>query len=298
MPTRSTPPEARSSSEDTLSGKFAIVWYRPLLPWDGARVETSGLHRQHILDLFDLTGRTAIITGGSRGIGFALARGFAAVGANVVISSRKADACEAAAKEIIGAGGEALAVPGHTGRLDDLAHLVDRTVERFGGVDIVVNNAANALGLPISEITPEAWAKTQDSNERGPLFLVKFALPHLVRSKHAAVLNVVTAGVFLNSGGRALYAAAKSGLLTLTRAMAAEFAPQGIRVNALAPGTVDTDMVRNTGAAAQESMEQASAMRRIATPEEMIGPALFLVSEAASYVTGTVLLADGGLAYH
>jgi NAD(P)-dependent dehydrogenase (short-subunit alcohol dehydrogenase family) len=174
--------------------------------------------------LFDLTGRTAIITGSSRGIGLGLAHGFAAAGARVVISSRKAEACEKAAAEVVAEGGEAIAVPAHAGSLDDIARLVASTLEAFGGIDIVVNNAATSLAQPLGEMTPEAWQKVQDANLRGPLFLIQEALPALRASEHAAVINVVTAGVFLASANVAMYAAAKTGLLSLTRSMASQYA--------------------------------------------------------------------------
>jgi len=255
------------------------------------------LERSDVLGLFDLTGRVVVVTGGSRGIGFAIARGFAAVGAKVVLASRKADACERAAAALEAGGGEAIGVATHMGDLAQVAALVERTVERFGALDIVVNNAANALAQPVGSITPEALEKSHATNLRGPLFLVQEALPALRASGRGAVINVISAGVFMHSAGLSLYASAKSGLLALTRSMAAELAPDGIRVNALAPGTVDTDMVRNTDPAAQERMATASLLRRMATPEEMIGPALFLASDASSYVTGQVVVADGGLTF-
>ena len=179
-------------------------------------------------------------------------------------------------------GAEALGVPTHLGELDDLAALVGATVDRFGGVDIVVNNAANAVAQPLGMLTPEAWDKSLSVNLRGPTFLVQEALPHLKESDHAAVVNVISVGAFLFGAYTSMYAAGKGGLLTMTRYMATEFAPLGIRVNALAPGSVDTDMVRNNTPEAQERMATASKMGRIATPDEMVGPVLFLAGDASS----------------
>jgi NAD(P)-dependent dehydrogenase (short-subunit alcohol dehydrogenase family) len=247
--------------------------------------------------LHDLTGRVAIITGGTRGIGRGIAEAYAAAGAKVVVASRKADACAATVADLEAAGHEALGVAAHAGDLGDLERLVAATVERFGGVDIVVNNAANALALPIGQITAEAFAKSYDVNVRGPLFLFQYALPHLVESPHAAVVNVVSTGVFTSGAMVAMYVSGKSALLSLTRAMAAEHARNGIRVNALAPGAVDTDMVRNTGPAGIEAMASAPVLRRLATVDEMVGAALFLASDASSYMTGECLTVDGGLAF-
>src|SRR5262249_37006350 len=175
-------------------------------------------------------------------------------------------------------GGEALGVPTHTGELDALQSLVARTVDEFDGIDIVVNNAANALTQPLGQFTPEAWQKSFDVNLRGPVFLVQAALPHLARSEHASVINVISAGAFLFSANVAMYGAAKAALMSFTRSMAADFAPRGIRVNALAPGTVDTDMVRANPPEAQAAMAAASPMRCAASPDEMVGPAIYLAS--------------------
>jgi NAD(P)-dependent dehydrogenase (short-subunit alcohol dehydrogenase family) len=251
--------------------------------------------RARLRSLFDMTGRVVIVTGGTRGIGRALAEGFLAAGAKVVVASRKPEACEETEKHLQALGGEARGVPTHLGDLDALRALVEKTVGFFGGVDVVVNNAANALALPLGEYTPEAWAKSLDVNLRGPVFLVQEALPHLKRSPHAAVLNVISGAAFLFASTVSMYAIGKAGLLAATRAMAAEFAPHRIRVNALSPGTVDTDMVRKNPADAQEEMTRIQLMPRIAHPDEMVGPALLLTSDAGSFITGQVVFADGGM---
>lgn len=255
------------------------------------------MDREKLDALFDLTGRVAIVTGGTRGIGRAIAEGLLAAGASVAVASRKPDACAATAEEL-GALGPVIGVPTNMNDIEASNALVDRTVEEFGRLDIVVNNAANALTLPFGQLTPEAWDKSLNTNLRGPTFLVERALPHLEASGNAAVLNVISAGAFLFSANTAMYAAGKAGLMAMTRAMAASFALRGIRVNALAPGTVDTDMVRNNTPEAVESMKNASPMKRAASPDEMVGPALLLVSDAGSFITGQVILADGGLTPH
>jgi NAD(P)-dependent dehydrogenase (short-subunit alcohol dehydrogenase family) len=249
--------------------------------------------------LFDVRDRVAIITGGTRGIGRAVAEGFVSGGAHVVVGSRKADACRETEEHLRAlGGGQAVAVPVHMGELDAGPALVERAASEFGGVDIVVNNAANALTQPLGGFTAEAWQKSFDVNLRGPVFLVQAALPHLERSNHASIVNVISAGAFLFSANVAMYGAAKAALMSFTRSMAADFAPRGIRVNALAPGTVDTDMVRANTPEAQQSMANASFMRRAASPDEMVGPVLYLASDASSFMTGQVLLVDGGLVPH
>jgi NAD(P)-dependent dehydrogenase (short-subunit alcohol dehydrogenase family) len=256
------------------------------------------MDRDRLRTLFDLSGRVAIVTGGTRGIGRAIAEGFVAAGAKVAVASRKPEACAETERHLCAMGGEAIGVPTHLGELGALGPLVARTLERFGRLDIVVNNAANALRQDLGQFTEAAWEKSYAVNLRGPIFLVQAALPHLEKSPCAAVVNVISAGAFLPSPFQAMYGAAKAALLHFTRSMANEFAPRGIRVNALAPGTVDTDMVRNNTPEMQRAMAAASPMRRAAHPDEMVGPALFLVSDAASFVTGQVVIADGGLVSH
>jgi NAD(P)-dependent dehydrogenase (short-subunit alcohol dehydrogenase family) len=241
-----------------------------------------------------MTDRTVIVTGGTRGIGLALAEGFLLAGARVVVASRKSDACEQAAQHLRGLGGQAIGVPTHLGDVDDLEALVQRTVDEYGGIDVVVNNAANALAQPLGEMTPEALNKSYDVNLRGPVFLVQAALPHLKASSHAAVVNMVSVGAFNFAPSLSIYASGKAALMSFTRSMAAEFAPFGIRVNAIAPGPVDTDMMRKNPQQAIDAMVGGTLMKRLAAPDEMVGAALLLASDAGSYMTGTVIIADGG----
>jgi NAD(P)-dependent dehydrogenase (short-subunit alcohol dehydrogenase family) len=250
------------------------------------------------LSLFDLSGRVAIVTGGTRGIGRSVAEGLAAAGAGVAVASRKADACASTAQALRDTGYDAIGVPTHLGDLDAVHALVAATVSHFRRIDIVINNAATSLALPLHGLTLDAWNKVFDVNLRGPVFLVQEALPYLTESPCGSVVNVISAGAFLFSGTVSMYAAAKAALMSFTRSMASEFAPRGIRVNALAPGAVDTDMVRNTGPEQQQEMANGSLLARIASPDEMVGPVLFLASDASSFMTGQVLLVDGGMVPH
>jgi NAD(P)-dependent dehydrogenase (short-subunit alcohol dehydrogenase family) len=250
--------------------------------------------RQAFDRLFDMTDRSVIVTGGTRGIGLALAEGFVLAGAKVAVASRKPDACEEAAAHLRGLGGQAIGVPAHAGILEDLDALVQSTVDEFGGIDVVVNNAANALAQPLGEMTGEAWTKSFEVNLRGPVFLVQKALPHLKASRAAAVLNMVSVGAFKFAPRLSMYAAGKAALMSFTRSMAAEFAPFGIRVNALAPGPVDTDMMRKNPPEVIAGMVGSTLLGRLASPNEMVGAALLLASDAGSYITGQVIMPDGG----
>jgi NAD(P)-dependent dehydrogenase (short-subunit alcohol dehydrogenase family) len=255
------------------------------------------MNADKLRSLFDLTGRTAVITGGTRGIGFALARGYLAAGANVVVTGRSEDRCRAA-QDALDTTGNVAAIAAHMGDLDQVTQLVQRTLDTFGGIDIIVNNAATSLLQQFGEITPEAWQKSLSVNVTGPLFLTQEALPHLKASDHAAVLNLISPAAYIFAGTMPLYAAGKGALLALTRSMAAAFAPKGIRVNALAPGPVDTQMMRNNPPEFIRATANETLLRRLADPDEMVGPAMLLTSDAGSYITGQVLLADGGMVPH
>lgn len=249
----------------------------------------------NINDLFRLDGRVAVITGGTRGIGRAIAEGFVAAGANVVVASRKQDAVDDTVAAITAHGGSAVGMSANLGDLEAIDRLAALAVETYGQVDIVVNNAATALAQPLGQFTGDAWDKVFAVDTKGPVFLVQALMPQLIASPHASVINVISAGAFIPTPYQSMYGAAKAALLSFTRSMAAELAPHGVRVNALAPGPVDTDMVRNTGEESMGRMANAVMQKRIAPAFEMIGPALFLASDASSFVTGQCVVADGGL---
>jgi NAD(P)-dependent dehydrogenase (short-subunit alcohol dehydrogenase family) len=171
---------------------------------------------------------------------------------------------------------------------------VRRTADEFGGVDVVVNNAANPLGQPLGAMTVDALTKSFEVNQRGPVLLVQEALPHLKASEHAAVLNRVSIGAMIFSPALSMYSAAKAAMLSYTRSMAAEFVGFGIRVNAIAPGPVDTYMMQQNPQEAVDAMVGGTLMKRLGTPDEIVGAALLLCSDAGSYITGQVVIVDGG----
>jgi NAD(P)-dependent dehydrogenase (short-subunit alcohol dehydrogenase family) len=257
---------------------------------------SSALHSD-VSRLFDLHGRTAIVTGGSRGLGFAMAVGLAKAGANVVIASRKLDACERAAAEIDGmvGPGRTLAHAVRMNAPEDLAPLVDATLTRFGGISIVVNNAATVLDRSLAILDVDAFTGAFTTNLLTPLLLVQGARPALATSGHGSVVNIVSIAAFGSSPGRYLYPPVKAGLAQVTATLARDLAPDNIRVNAISPGTFRTDMVTKAfDDATLDRIAASTPLRRVPDASEMVGPALFLCSDAASFVTGTVLTVDGG----
>jgi NAD(P)-dependent dehydrogenase (short-subunit alcohol dehydrogenase family) len=252
--------------------------------------------------LFDLTDRVVLVTGGSRGLGMSMGRGFAAAGARVVVSSRKGDACEDSAAAIRADGGDAIAIACHMGEVSQVRALVDATVAHYGRLDVLVNNAANPLRFGVTDATEVAWDKSHDVNLRGPLFLMQAALPHLrdapsatdVSLGGASIINVLSVGGFYGTPGQIGYGSAKAALWHLTRSAAKEFAPHRIRVNAIAPGPFATSMVTSGGEEFMARTASITAQKRLAEPDEIIGPALLLASDAGSFMTGACITVDGG----
>lgn len=243
-----------------------------------------------------LGGKVAIVTGGGRGLGATIARGLAAAGADVVVASRKLENCEAVAAEIRSGGRRALAASCHMGRSDDVDALFRATLDAFGRVDIVVNNAATSpAARPLIVGTPELFDKIYAVNVRGPLQLASLAAASMADSGGGAIVNVISVGAFRPGATIGLYCSSKAALHTLTKVMAQEWAPLGVRVNALAPGPFATDMVAAvTDEEFQRVMTDSTAMKRIADPQEILGAVLYLVGDDATYTTGSTLTVDGG----
>jgi NAD(P)-dependent dehydrogenase (short-subunit alcohol dehydrogenase family) len=245
--------------------------------------------------LFDLTGRTAIVTGGSRGLGRAMALGFAKAGAQVVVASRSIESCRATADEIAALGGTALAVSARMQEPDDVAALVEATVARFGGISIVVNNAATVLDRPLDRVEPATFAGAFGTNLLAPMLLVQAARPHLAASGHGAVLNIISIAADRATPNRYYYPPVKAALAQVTRSMARDLAAEGIRVNAISPGTFLTDMVTKAfDDRMLDAVARSTPLGRIGDPGELVGPALLLCSDAGSFITGEVITVDGG----
>ena len=242
-----------------------------------------------------LDGRVALITGGSRGIGLAIAQQMAASGARVMISSRKADVLEAAVATLDGEGAWFAA---NAGDPDDAAACVAATVERFGTVDILVNNAATNpyMGKTI-DIDRPRLDKTISVNFAGPLMWSQLAWQAAMRDHGGNVLNIASIGGMSVETSIGAYNATKAALLHLTRTLAAELAP-GVRVNAIAPGLVKTDMARALWEPNEAAFAKTLPMRRLGEPADIGRAAVFLCSDAASWITGTSLVVDGGALLH
>jgi NAD(P)-dependent dehydrogenase (short-subunit alcohol dehydrogenase family) len=247
---------------------------------------------------FDLKGQVAIVSGASRGIGESIAHALAANGAHVICTSRKVDSVASVAESIRANGGSAEALPCHIGELDQIDRLYKEVAAKHDRLDILVNNAAaNPYFGPIQDTDPAAFQKTVDVNIRGYFFMSAGAVKLMTRRNYGAILNLSSINAFVPGAYQGIYSITKAAILSMTQAFAKEVAHLGIRVNALAPGATDTKFAStliNTPGISDKILER-TPMGRFAQPDEMAGAALYLVSPAASYTTGTSLIVDGGV---
>lgn len=243
-----------------------------------------------------LEGKVAIITGASRGIGESIARTFVDHGASVVLAARKLDGLQSVASSL---GDRARAVAAHTGKEDDVRALVAAAIEAFGRVDVAVNNAAtNPYFGPMLQVDMGAWDKTFDVNVKGYFWLAREVARHAIERKApASIINVASVAGLIASPLQGVYAMTKAAIISMTKTLAVEWASSNIRVNAIAPGFVDTRfaaaVVQNEPLAAE--VKRRTPLGRVAVPDEVAGGALFLASDAAAYVTGHTMVMDGGM---
>jgi len=248
-------------------------------------------------DEFDLSGRIALVTGGSRGIGRAVALALARHGATVAVASRGLDACEQVAAEIRAAGAAASAHACHIGDAASIGATIAAVEGLHGRIDILVNNAAtNPYYGPALDMDPAAWRKTLDVNIGGYFWASVEAARRMLRQRRGAIVNVASVNAFRPMDGQVCYSLTKAAIVNMTQGLAREWATHGIRVNALVPGIVETRFAAalHEDPKHRATLERLVPMGRIAQPGEMAGAVVYLVSDASSYTTGSCLTADGG----
>jgi len=249
------------------------------------------------LNKINLQGKCAIVTGGSRGIGKAIAEGLAEAGAKVLICSRKEDGIKKSADELKSKGYEVHSFSAHTGKIEDIKKLVNHAVELFGRIDILVNNAGtNPHFGPVLTADEGVWDKIFEVNLKGPFFLCKEVAPIMEKNGGGSIINVSSAGGIRPGFGLGVYCISKAGLIMMTKVLASEWGYMNIRVNAVAPGVIKTKMSEilvSTEEIVQE-IEKNTALHRIGEPGDVVGAVVFLASDAASYITGQTIVIDGG----
>jgi NAD(P)-dependent dehydrogenase (short-subunit alcohol dehydrogenase family) len=249
------------------------------------------------MDSFSLAGQTAIVTGSSRGIGRAIALAYARAGARVVVTSRKADACQAVVDTIVGEGGQAIAVPCNISSKEQIHALVDQTEAAFGPVDVLVCNAAvNPYYGPMSQIPDDAFAKVLDVNIRSNLWLVNRVAPGMAERRNGSIVIISSIAGLTGSRVLGAYAISKAADMQLARNLALEWGKQGIRTNCIAPGLVRTDFAKALwdNPKTLEAALASSPLHMIGEPEDIAGAALLLGSDAGRFITGTTIVVDGG----
>ncbi|MCH7697984.1 MAG: 3-oxoacyl-[acyl-carrier-protein] reductase [Chloroflexi bacterium] len=247
--------------------------------------------------MFDLTGKSALVTGGSRGIGKAISLALAGQGAAVAVNYvANKDAADEVVAEITGNGGKAIALQGDVA--DEGARLVRETKEQLEGIHILVNNAGLTQDNLMLRMSEEAWDRVMAVDLRGAFLTTKAALRPMIRQRWGRIINIASVAGLVGNAGQANYAAAKAGLIGLTKSVAKEVASRNVTANAVAPGLVTTELTAGLTEEQEQAVLQLAPLGRPATPEEIAPAVVYLASEEAAYVTGSVLTVDGGLVMH
>jgi len=251
-------------------------------------------------NLFSLKGKVALITGGSRGIGRAIALAFAEAGAEVVVCSRnrRPPELEKVAEEIRALGRKALAVPAHVGKKEEVQNLVQKTVQEFGRIDILVNNAgANPVLSTLVDLEEEAFEKVMEVNLKGAFLMTKAVAKEMIKQGGGRIINISSvSGLRARADGTGAYCMSKAAMNMMTQVLARELAPHNILVNAIAPGSIKTEFSRANWTDPDRRAQRIREieLKRFGEPEEVVGLALFLASQASSFITGEIIRVDGG----
>ncbi len=249
------------------------------------------------MELFDLTGQVAVVTGSSRGIGAAIAKRMAQAGAKVVVSSRTQEKCDEVAEEIRADGGDALVIPANISSKDDLQNLVDKTVDHYGRLDSMVCNAAsNPVYGPMADVSDDAFDKIMGNNVKSNFWLANMALPHIAQQGGGSIILVSSITGSFGNKQLGVYGVSKAADFQLARNLAVEWGGKNIRANCIAPGLVKTDFAKALweNPKAMEYVERMTPLGRMGDPDDIAGVAVFLASPAGRYVTGQTIVADGG----
>jgi 3-oxoacyl-[acyl-carrier protein] reductase len=248
-----------------------------------------------VTDPKPLAGRVALVTGGTRGIGLAIARLLADDGASVVVSGRDPGRLESAAKELEALGASALAVAADAGKREDADRLVEATRERFGRIDVLVNNAGITRDQLLVRMKDDDWDQVMETNLRGVFLMTRAVGKVMMRQKSGRMINISSTAGAMGNPGQVNYSAAKAGVIGLSKAAARELAHWNILVNVVAPGLIETDMTATISAEAREGLMQQVPLKRIGTAREVAEVVRFLAGDAAGYITGQVIHVNGGL---
>jgi NAD(P)-dependent dehydrogenase (short-subunit alcohol dehydrogenase family) len=252
----------------------------------------------HVKELFDLTGKVAIVTGGGRGLGQQIAEGFAEAGANVVVCSRKEEACLEVSEKLKQLGVDSLALKCDVTNPEEVKNVVEKTVEKFGRIDILVNNSGASWGAPAEEMPLEAWQKVINVNVTGTFIMSQAVGKVMLEQKSGKIINIASVAGLNGSNPKFMdaigYNTSKGAVITFTKDLAVKWGPRGIHVNAIAPGFFPTKMTKVVLEQGGDAILEGTPLRKFGTENDLKGAVLFLAAPASDFVTGAVLVVDGG----
>jgi NAD(P)-dependent dehydrogenase (short-subunit alcohol dehydrogenase family) len=252
----------------------------------------------HVKELFDLTGKVAIVTGGGRGLGQQIAEGFAEAGANVVVCSRKEEACLEVSEKLKQLGVDSLALKCDVTSPEEVKNVVEKTVEKFGRIDILVNNSGASWGAPAEEMPLEAWQKVINVNVTGTFIMSQAVGKVMLEQKSGKIINIASVAGLNGSNPKFMdaigYNTSKGAVITFTKDLAVKWGPRGIHVNAIAPGFFPTKMTKVVLEQGGDAILEGTPLRKFGTENDLKGAVLFLAAPASDFVTGAVLVVDGG----